>query len=83
MPTSVKLPRDWEVSEHERVRRWRQACLEKAGLCKEDAAYLAGTQADLHEILDAYAQGCDALFLCRIYADLPQPRTLYVEADLD
>jgi hypothetical protein len=46
---------------------WRFDCLRAAGLSYAYAAALASCEADLHEILRAYARGCPAALLARIY----------------
>jgi hypothetical protein len=49
----------WEYDEHDRVERWRQAELERAGFTPRDAAELAARpDVDLHGAVDLLQRGC-------------------------
>jgi hypothetical protein len=49
----------WEQDEHDRVERWRQDELERAGFAPRDAAELASRQdVDLHGAVDLLQRGC-------------------------
>jgi hypothetical protein len=49
----------WEQDEFDRVERWRQDELERAGFSPRDAACLASRQdVDLHRAIDLLKRGC-------------------------
>jgi hypothetical protein len=49
----------WEQDEHDRVERWRQDELERAGFPPRDAAKLAArTDVDLHGAVELLQRGC-------------------------
>jgi hypothetical protein len=49
----------WDQDEHDRVERWRQDQLERAGFPPRDAATLAArTDVDLHGAVKLLQRGC-------------------------
>jgi hypothetical protein len=49
----------WEQDEFDRVERWRQGELERAGFSPRDAASLASRHdVDLHRAIDLLKRGC-------------------------
>lgn len=48
---------------------WRTEQLEKAGVPKSDAKWLANGDADLHQMLDALAAGCSIKTLNKIFGE--------------
>jgi hypothetical protein len=49
----------WEQDEHDRVERWRQDELERAGFNPRDAGRLAArNDVDLHRATDLLERGC-------------------------
>jgi hypothetical protein len=49
----------WEQDEQDRVERWRQAALERAGFAPRDAARLAArNDVDLHRAVALLERGC-------------------------
>jgi hypothetical protein len=59
MPMETLETPTWEQDEHERVERWRQDQLERAGFPPRDAAALAArTDVDLHGAVKLLQRGC-------------------------